>query len=81
MSALILKMTGVEGAGMSKVLFKSTTPEAVLACTLTELVPTASTTQFQFELVLELVPEAEKLLHPLAVTFKLESRDEPTIVN
>jgi hypothetical protein len=74
-------MTGVEGAGMSNVLFKSTTPAAVLTWTLTELVPTASTTQFQFELELELVPEAEKLLHPLAVMLKLESKDEPAIVN
>ena len=81
LSALMLTTTGNEGAGMSKDLDSRTAPSGVLTWMLTALVPTASTAQFQLATELELVPEDVKLLHPLAVTLKLESSDAPVMVN
>ena len=53
----------------------------LLTWILTALVPTASTVQFQLDTAFELVPDDVKLLHPFALTFKLESSDVPVIVN
>ena len=80
-SALMLKTTGDEGAGISKDLDSRTEPSVLLTWILTALVPTASTVQFQLDTAFELVPDDVKLLHPFALTFKLESSDVPVIVN
>ena len=77
----MLVTTGSEGVGMLNDLDSRTVPSGVLTCKLTALVPTASTAQFQLDTVVEIVPVEVKLLHPLAVTFKLESRDAPVMAN